>query len=134
MKNVFLPMDAAGQPKHEDPRETAVDVLERRRHTRHRYSTSIEVRVEDPRGRYDTFDAMTFEISESGISAATPNILIIGERVELYPVLGFRLGAIVRRKNGAMYGFEFQRLTEQQAETIRKKCESLPIFSSMLDV
>lgn len=132
MKNVFLPMDARGQPKLEEPCQTAT--AERRRHSRHRYSHSIEVRVEDPRGRYDIFDAMTFEISESGISAATPNILLVGEHVELSPVMGFRLQAIVRRKNGAMYGFEFVNLAEPQLEAIRKQCEKLPIFSSMLDV
>jgi hypothetical protein len=49
---------------------------------------------------------MSFEISLGGISAATPNVLFMGERVELYPVMGFRVRAIVRRKNGAMYGFE----------------------------
>jgi PilZ domain len=90
--------------------------------------------VEDPRGRYEIFDAMAFEISESGMSAATPNILLVGEHVELNPVMAFRLQAIVRRKSGAMYGFEFAGLIEQQREHIRKQCEKLPLFSSMLDV
>jgi len=31
---------------------------------------------------------MSFEISVGGMSAATPNVLFIGERVELYPVMG----------------------------------------------
>ena len=75
-----------------------------------------------------------FEISEGGISAATPNILLVGERVELYPVVGYRVHAVVRRKNGAMYGFEFVGLTEEQSAKIRAKCESLPLFMSMLDV
>jgi hypothetical protein len=133
MKRVFLPMDAQGQPKLEEPHQSTV-TAERRRHSRHRYTSSIEVRVEDPRGRYDIFDAMTFEISESGMSAATPNILLVGEHVELSPVMGFRLRAIVRRKNGAMYGFEFEGVSDQQRAHIRKQCESLPLFASMLDV
>ena len=126
-------MDAEGQPKREEPQQSTA-TAERRRHSRHRYSSSIEIRVEDPRGRYDMFDAMAFEISESGMSAATPNILLVGERVELNTIMGFSLQAIVRRKNGAMYGFEFEGLTDQQREHIRKQCESLPLFSSMLDV
>jgi len=77
---------------------------------------------------------MTFEISEGGLSAATPNILRIGEVVELNPVLGYRLKAIVRRKHGAMYGFEFLWLTEEQKASIRAKCQSLPAFRSLLDV
>jgi len=133
MKSVFLPMDVEGQPKPVEPLK-AHAAAEKRRHTRHRCAISIEIRVEDPRGRFDIFDAMTFEISEGGLSAATPNILLIGEHVELYPLLGHRLRAVVRRKHGAMYGFEFLKLTEEQKLSIRKKCENLPLFSSMLDV
>ena len=128
----LLPVDAEGQPKLEESRQSTA-TAERRRHSRHRYSKSVEIRVANPRGRHDEF-AMTFEISESGISAATPNILLVGGRVELNPVMGFRLPAIVRRKNGAMYGFEFVGLSEQRRECIRKQCESPPPFSSMLDV
>jgi hypothetical protein len=80
------------------------------------------------------FDAMMFEMSEGGMSAATPNILLVGEHVELYPVVGLRVYAVVRRKNGAMYGFEFIGLTEEQGTKIREKCASLPLFTSMLDV
>ena len=130
---VFLPMDAEGQPGLEEPGQARTGA-EKRRYTRHRYTYSVEVRIENPRGRYDLFDAMTFEMSEGGISAATPNILLVGERVELYPVVGHRVQAIVRRKNGAMYGFEFVGLTPEQKEKIRGKCESLPLFTSMLDV
>jgi hypothetical protein len=68
---------------------------------------------------------MSFEISLGGMSAATPNVLFMGERVELYPVM---------RKNGAMYGFEFVDLDEQQKAKINKTCEGLPEFQSMVDV
>jgi hypothetical protein len=80
--------------------------------------------VEDPRGRYDIFDAMAFEISESGMSAATPNILLVGEHVELNPVMGFRLQAIVRRKSGAMYGFEFAGLPSSSGNTYESNAKS----------
>jgi hypothetical protein len=133
MKNVFLPMDAQGQPQHQEP-QAAIDVDDRRRFSRHRFSTSLEISVVEPRGRYDTFDAMTFEISEGGLSAATPNILFVGERVRLNPVMGFHLQAVVKRKNGAMYGFEFVGLSDAQRDKIRKDCERLPPFSSMLNV
>jgi hypothetical protein len=131
---VFLPMDAEGQPRLEEPEKPARSGVERRRYARHRYTASIEVRLENPRGWYDLFDAMTFEMSEGGMSAATANILLVGEQVQLYPVVGYRVQAVVRRKNGAMYGFEFMGLTEEQRAKIRAKCESLPLFSSMLDV
>lgn len=55
----------------------------------------------------DEHEAMTFEISEGGL---------------------------VRRKHGAMYGFEFLGLTEEQREKIRAKCKSLPPFQSLIDV
>jgi hypothetical protein len=95
-------------------------------------------------GRADTFSqaglagqpyqAMRFEISLGRMSAATPNVLFVGERVELYPVMGFRAKAVVRRKNGAMYGFEFVDLDGQQQAKIGKTCEGLPEFQSMIDV
>jgi hypothetical protein len=59
---------------------------------------------------------------------------LMGERVELYPVMGFRVKAIVRRKNGSMHGFEFVDLDEQQKAKINKTCEGLPEFQSMIDV
>ena len=130
---VFLPMDGEGQPRLEKPQRTPA-ALERRRYSRHRHTSPIEIHIEEPQGRYDLFDAMTFEISEGGMSAATPNILLVGERVEVFPVMGFRVRAIVRRKYGAMYGFEFVGLKEEQRAKIRAACEKLPLFTSMLDV
>lgn len=134
LTRVFVPMDREGQPRLEEPARVPATAADKRRHTRHRYAHLIEIKIENPRGRYDLFDAMTFEISEGGMSAATPNILLVGERVELFPVVGFRLKAIVRRKCGAMYGFEFVGLAEQEKAKIRAKCEGLPLFTSMIDV
>ena len=78
--------------------------------------------------------ATTFEISESGMSAATPNYLNVGEVVELFPIVGEWVNAIVRRKVRAMYGFEFLGLTEGQSKRLRELCEGLPPFTSMADI
>ena len=76
---------------------------------------------------------MTFELSEGGMSAATPNILTIGERVEVSAIAGQKVKAIVRRKHGAMYGFQFVEVTEDTKERIRTICRGLPLFLSMLE-
>ena len=68
------------------------------------------------------------------MSAATPNILFMGEEDGLVSGDGGRVKAVVRRKNGTMYGFEFVGLSEEQREKIRKACEKLPLFQTLLDV
>jgi len=78
--------------------------------------------------------ATSFEISESGMSVATPNYLNVGEVVELFPIVGSWVKAIVRRKVRAMYGFEFLGLTEGQTKQLRELCEGLPLFTSMADI
>jgi c-di-GMP-binding flagellar brake protein YcgR len=132
MNRIFLPMDAEGQPVQEEA--TSQQGIERRRYTRHRYVNRVEIYLQRPGARYNVYEATTFEISEGGMSAATPNILFIGERVEVGPVIGERVKAIVRRKQGAMYGFEFIGLSDGQREEIRKTCEKLPLFQSLLNV
>jgi hypothetical protein len=48
MKRVFLPMDREGQPQLEEPGAAkASGGVEKRRHTRHRYTVEIEVRVDE---------------------------------------------------------------------------------------
>ena len=126
MIQVFLSNSEFVEPDQKQP--ALPDGQEKRRHTRHRFSQSLEIVRGD-----DEFEAMTFEISEGGLSAATANVLRIGEHVELHPVLGYRLAAIIRNKTGAMYGFEFAGLTDEQRETIRAKCRSLPVFVSLND-
>jgi hypothetical protein len=76
---------------------------ERRGHPRHRYIERLYIgKVE---GTW--FTAMTDEISPGGLAAATPTNLSVGEKVSLSPIVNKRVEAIVRRKNGSMYGFEF---------------------------
>jgi hypothetical protein len=66
---------------------------------------------------------MTYEISVGGLSAATTTELKIGEKVSLSPVADKRVEAVVRRKQGAMYGFEFIGITPQIASQLVKLCE-----------
>jgi hypothetical protein len=63
---------------------------------------------------------MAFEMSESGMSAATTGDLPVGDEVDLSPVAPYRVSAIVRRKTGSMYGFEFVELPEKQQKGIRE--------------
>jgi len=126
---VFVPMDERGQPLPADASARTPGPIEKRRYTRHRFSTQVEVHREQG---YDV-DAMTFEISEGGMSAATPNILTIGEKVEIRTLAALRIKAIVRRKHGAIYGFEFLEMTHAMRERIRNVCKGLPLFLSMLD-
>jgi hypothetical protein len=104
--------------------------VERRRHTRHRLGQPIQIWLHDGRA----YPAMAFEMSESGLSAATTNHLRVGEKVDLSPVAKYRVSAIVRRKTGSMYGFEFVELNEGQQKGIRDLCKDLPLFRSMLDI
>jgi hypothetical protein len=102
------------QEVREGPRSSG---LERRRHSRHRLGQPIQVWLEDGRA----YPAMAFEMSESGMSAATTSDLCVGDEV-------------VRRKTGSMYGFQFVELTEKQQKGIREMCKDLPLFRSMLDI
>jgi len=58
------------------------------------------------------FTAMTYEISAGASSAATTAERQLGEKVNLSPVADKRVEAIVRRKKGAIYGFEFAAISE----------------------
>jgi PilZ domain len=109
--------------------EPSNPVQERRKHPRHRYIERLYIGKAD--GTW--FTAMTYEISAGGLSAATPTNLAVGEKVSLSPVVNKRVEAIVRRKSGAMYGFEFLGLTVQLEEKVRKLCESLPLFQTLIE-
>ena len=61
--------------------------VERRRHTRHRLGQPIQIWLGDGRA----YPAMAFEMSESGMSAATTNHLRVGEKVDLSPVAKYRM-------------------------------------------
>jgi len=126
---VFVPMDKKGQPLQTGAAKAPPDVANRRRYTRHRFSARVEIRREHELD----LDAMMFELSEGGMSVATPNILTIGERVEVTSVAGHTVKAIVRRKHGALYGFEFVGMSEDLREKIRNLCRGLPLFKTILE-
>jgi c-di-GMP-binding flagellar brake protein YcgR len=115
--------------KGEGPEKTP-SWVERRKYPWHRYIEEIAICGKDK----TEHSAMSFEISGGGMSAATPNCFPVGDQVELYLILGDWVKATVRRKGGAMYGFEFVGLTKEQKEKIRALCEKLPPFQSMADI
>ncbi len=93
--------DGRGADVHAAERETPDGIIEeKRKHPRHRYIERLYVGKRD--GMW--FTAMTYEISVGGLSAATTTELKIGDKVSLSPVANKRVEAIVRRKQGAMYG------------------------------
>jgi PilZ domain len=118
-------------PEIQAPRAAPAKVdEEHRRYARHRYIEGVYIGEQD--GTWST--AMTYEISVGGLSAATTTPLAVGETVHLSPVVGKPVEAIVRRKQGAMYGFEFIGLPPKVFEQLQKLCEGLPLFQSMIDV
>jgi len=75
----------------------------------------------------------SFEISQGGMSGVFVNAnLPVGAQVELVPVLGSAMNAVVRRRYKNIYGFQFLELV--QAETLIAKSKDLPEFRSMLDI
>ena len=106
--------------------EVALNVSERRRFPRYRYSAPIIVRpanVSEVRG-------MTVEISECGASVIVGALLKVGDTVELEPLGGGRAAAVVRRSFGKLCGFEFLDLSPEQAGKIRDMCRMLPLYRS----
>ena len=124
MIQIFRPIE----PK--DPASEDTYWQERRKHTRYRYIAEIEICFDEGKPYLTVVTATTFEISEGGLSAATANYLNIGTKVELSPVLGTTVNAIVRRKVGAMYGFQFVELSDDARGKIRQVCEKLPLFQT----
>jgi hypothetical protein len=73
---------------------------------------------------------MSLEISESGVSVLIGDVLTVGETVELEPVAGGRVSALIRRHCGKIYGFEFMNLTSGQIQRIVESCKVLPLYNS----
>ncbi|HTZ48407.1 MAG TPA: PilZ domain-containing protein [Verrucomicrobiae bacterium] len=117
---------AKDDPKRPNPSPRWV---ERRKHPRYEYVREIEICRDGT-----VYAATTFEISESGMSAATPNLFRVGAIVQISPILSKSVKAIIRRKLGTMYGFEFLGLSDDQKQQLRQLCEQLPLFQSMADI
>jgi hypothetical protein len=94
---------------------------DRRRHVRYRYSAPITIRSAGG----ETIPGITIEISESGLSAIAAHTLAVDETVKLHPVGGGTVSALVRRRVGRVYGFEFLHLTAKQIRKIRESCKTL---------
>jgi hypothetical protein len=69
--------------------------------------------------------AISVEISESGMSAVAEGKLKVGETVELAPVAGGKVSALVRHKLGGLYGFEFAAPSAEQVRRIAENCRKL---------
>jgi hypothetical protein len=76
----------------------------------------------------------TCEISLSGLSAATTGILRPGEEVRLSPLVGDQVSAIVRRKIGTIYGFEFVSVPPRVQEDLHILCAGLAPFRGLSEV
>lgn len=115
------------------PEQKGVTTLtkDRRRHPRYRYCAPVKVRCADGSEKA----AMSLELSESGMSVLLSGALRVGEMVQLEPVAGARVSALVRHNVGKVHGFEFINLTDGQVRQIRASCSLLPIFrAKSLDI
>jgi hypothetical protein len=101
---------------------------DRRRHPRFRLSVPLTIRCADGA----TIQAISMEVSESGLSAITAQSLNIGDTVELEPIVASKLSAVVRQNVGKVHGFEFLNLTSEQAYRIRERCKMLPRYRGKL--
>ncbi len=109
---------------HLDSGKAPETIPDRRRHPRYRFSAPITIRTA---GEQD-IPGIGIEISESGLSAITAGSLKVNATVEIAPIAGGRVLALVRRNIGRVSGFEFLNLTPQQIERIRKTCKVLPLY------
>jgi c-di-GMP-binding flagellar brake protein YcgR len=98
-------------------------IAERRRSPRYWLSTLMTIRPPDG----PPTPGLSVEISEGGMSAMSSTPLNVGETVELEPVEGGRVSAVVRHKLGQMYGFEFVELSAEQARRIAENCKKFPL-------
>ena len=98
-----------------------------RRHSR-RYRLSVPISVHTAEG--PAIPAITLEISDGGLSAVLAVPVKVGDTVQLERVAPGTVSALVRRKLGRVYGFEFLKLTKEQANKIQDDCRRLPLYPS----
>jgi hypothetical protein len=94
---------------------------DRTRHPRYRFSVPITIRFADG----TAIPGISIEISESGISAITADPVKMDDTVQLEPIAGGKVSAVVRRNVGRLYGFEFLNLTAEQTRRINESCKML---------
>ena len=107
----------------------APNQVDRRRHTRYRLREGLVIHRDDGA----SFRATTSEISISGLSASTAGALQIGEEVQLTPIVGEKVRAVVRRRVETIYGFEFVEPPEKVLEEIHLLCRGLIPFHGLAD-
>jgi hypothetical protein len=99
-------------------------IPDRRRRPRYRFSIPITIRVANG----VAISGITIEISESGLSAITADLLKVNDTVELETIAAGKVLALVRRNIGRVYGFEFLDLTAEQVQRIAESCKLLPVY------
>jgi hypothetical protein len=77
-----------------------------------------------------SYPATTNEISMSGLSASSMALFQPGDEVHLSLVAGHEIVAVVLRKIGTVYGFEFALLPTEVAAEIHNLCRGLVPFGS----
>jgi hypothetical protein len=97
---------------------------ERRRYLRYRLSQPISVKPQEG----SPVLAITLEISEGGLSAVLASPIRVGAAVTICSLGAEALPALVQRKVGKIYGFEFQDLTEVQLSRLKEICRRLPRY------
>jgi PilZ domain len=98
--------------------------LDRRRHPRYRFSAPVTIRS----AAGVAIPGITIEISGSGLSSITAHSLKVNDTVELEPIAGGKVLAVVRRNIGRVYGLEFLNLTAEQTDRIKESCKVLPLY------
>jgi c-di-GMP-binding flagellar brake protein YcgR len=106
-----------------DSKPTTKSIPERRKNPRYWLCVPLTIRS----GGGSDIRGLSVEISEGGMSAMASEPLKVGERVELEPVEGGRVSALVRHKLGQMYGFEFVDLSAEHAQRIAESCRKFAI-------
>jgi hypothetical protein len=101
--------------------------VDRRQHPRYLLQERLLIRRKDG----SSYPATICEISVAGLSASTTAVLRPGENVQLSPVVGEQLGAIVRRRVGNVYGFEFVSVSSKLREDLHILCEGLVPFRNL---
>jgi hypothetical protein len=110
--------------------QVAAEQAERRRHALSRLVQALVISCSD---KLQSSKATTSDISISGLSASSSEEFRLGENVHLFPVVGQRVAAVVRRKTGTTYGFEFTDPPDRVVADIHTLCRGLFPFRGIAE-
>jgi hypothetical protein len=113
--------EGLAETQAQSPTSPAPNFAEKRRHMRYRLVQALVIR----RKNTSSHQATTSEISISGLSARCTELMAVGEEVNLSPVGGVPVDAVIRRKIGDTYGFEFMNPPDKVVEQIHILCRGL---------